>query len=467
MAAEVREEIEWSLRTLQERQGGAILHRDYYRGKQRQMIRPERLRTVFGHLFHNFNVNLCRPVVDALADRLQVAGFSSENEEHERAAEELWSRNHLDLRSGYVHQEAIASGDAYLIVWPGPDDEVRIYPHSGKDVAVRYDENDPGRMLYAAKLWVEEPIGGRGSGRVRLTLYLPDRIERYYAQGRRGYFPTAKQFRPFEEDGPAVIPNPHGQVPVFHFANNADVGEFGRSELESAIPIQDALNYKYFSLLVGIEFHALPQRYVVNVEDPRQTDEVTGEPKAIPTGMGRLLAFTGLPRQEGDAGEHAPQIGQFPPADLSGLRETVELAAMKMSAVTATPVHFFLPSLGQAATPASGEAQKTADLRLAAKVRDRQISFGLTWAKAMEFALRLSGYGEDVSLSTEWHETGPRSERETWEVAQLKIKAGVPPRQVLLEAGYPPDLVDRWEEETENAIPPQRDITDVLDDLGL
>jgi hypothetical protein len=68
----------------------------------------------------------------------------------------------------------------------------------------------------------------------------------------------------FRQDGPAfghVVPNPYGVVPVFHFANNADLGMTGRSELEAAMPVQDGLNKSVLDMLVAMEFSAYRQRW--------------------------------------------------------------------------------------------------------------------------------------------------------------------------------------------------------------
>ena len=66
-------------------------------------------------------------------------------------------------------------------------------------------------------------------------------------------------------------------MPVFHFANNADVGCHGLSELAAAIPIQDGLNKSILDMLVAMEFSAFRQRWVAGIEVDNDPD--TGEAK--------------------------------------------------------------------------------------------------------------------------------------------------------------------------------------------
>ena len=66
-------------------------------------------------------------------------------------------------------------------------------------------------------------------------------------------------------------------MPVFHFANNADLAEFGRSELEPAMPVQDGLNKSVLDMLVAMEFAAYRQRWAAGIE---MTIDADGNPAA-------------------------------------------------------------------------------------------------------------------------------------------------------------------------------------------
>jgi ABC-type transport system substrate-binding protein len=103
-----------------------------------------------------------------------------------------------------------------------------------------------------------------------------------------------------------------------------------------------------------------------------------------------------------------------------------------MASVTGTPLHYFLQT---SRGFASGESLKQNETRFLAKVRDRQISFGQTWAELMSFALRLAGR-DGVELVTDWEDPSPTTEKDILENLLLKKQLGISTEQALKEAGY-------------------------------
>src|SRR5687767_4956981 len=69
-------DITWGLGELAARTQQWRLYLDYYNGLHRLAFATEKWRTQFGTLFKAFADNLCPAVVDAKADRLQIAGFT-------------------------------------------------------------------------------------------------------------------------------------------------------------------------------------------------------------------------------------------------------------------------------------------------------------------------------------------------------------------------------------------------------
>ena len=578
-------DVAWALGEISKRGKTAQAHRAYYDGDQRRMIEDDRLRSIFANLFDDFRLNLCKPVVDALVDRLQVNSFSSPEAEAEkkrrvaerrraelerkrqeaalrmaalaggsatappqeerpagedgegagpaenpeprtpdrtpnrvatmlaarsaasrevpprpeagqeeegeiddagREAEEIWERNRMRRRSGQVHLEAGAAGNSFVLVWPDETDFPIFYPQGAHEIAVQYDKEKPGRIVKAAKAWREaiQTESGKKEPGVRVNLYYPDRIEKYAARKPNDGWPEAKDFAAYasDENEPWPVHNPYGVVPIFHFANNADMGEYGVSELKDAIPVQDMANYLVFSLLVAVEFASLPQKYLIDVAAPKNQN---GEEIALfKAGGENIWAFAGTGDDEGKG----PQIGQLDGADLAALTRVMDLADRKMAQVTGTPIHYFQAQHAGPSTPVSGESEKVADTKLQNKVADRQIAFGDTWAAAMQLAIRMKRgpetSAEDISLDTNWKDTRPRNEKEGWEIAAMKRKAGVPQRQLLIELGYSEEQVDEFETMNMDAfyaaqsapgpgafspggVPGGTDINDLLDQLGV
>jgi len=429
----------------------------YYRGQHDLAFATEKFENAFGSLFREFAMNLCPAVCDAIRDKLRITGFgvrsptvregiSSARTEalpNGRATdtneiEVIWNRNRMQLRAGEVHREALVSGDAYAIVWPDEDGRAAIYPNRAASVSVIYDEDRPGRITRAAKFW------RTADKHTRLNLFYPDRIERYItAKPSEGTLPEAREFVPFGVSSPTVregssrgddaladaratdtavhiIANPYGIVPVFHFANNADLGAFGRSELESAIPVQDGLNKSVLDMLVAMEYSAYRQRWAAGIEIEYDND-------------GNVIApfKAGVDHVWITANQNA-KFGDFDTANLDQFLKVKDSFRIDMASVTGTPMYYLLPHTR--GFP-SGEAMQRAESRFIAKVRDRQSAFGQTWSDIMQFAARIDGLGE-TQIETRWEDPSQTTERERLETILLKRRIGLSPEQALAEAGY-------------------------------
>ena len=292
-------DIEQAIETFRCRAAKYAKNERYYRGDHDLAFATEKFANAFGSLFREFALNLCPAVCDAVKDKLRITGFSADNvgrpaarqdalgpdaaQRYLQGAETLariWNMNQMDFRAGEVHKEALRAGDAYVIVWPGAEGQAVMYPNRASSCIAFYDDETPGEVTWAAKYWRTH------DKRIRLNLFYPDRIERYVSKDQtETLLYDAKdlialsssdvgeqQVMPFE---PGTIPNPYGVVPVFHFANNSEIGTPGVSELAAAIPIQDGLNKSVLDMLVAMEYSAYRQRWVTGIE--LETDEATGE----------------------------------------------------------------------------------------------------------------------------------------------------------------------------------------------
>ncbi len=429
------DEITQALTNFRKRAESYRLYHDYYCGRHRLAFATEKFRNAFGTLFRSFADNLCPVVVDTIADRLKVVGFGVEEgaEVTAETAWSVWQVNRMDRRAGELHLEVLRSGDAYLVVWPDAVGRPIFYVNVGAVMTVNYDPEQPGLVQWAAKLWRLD------DGKLRLNLYFPDRIEKYVTRAKADSVPEKDSaFVPYEvEDEPWPLPNPWEQVPVFHFANNAGVGDMGVSELANVIPLQDALNKAVADMLVAMEYVALPQRWATGLEV--DIDEVTGKPRVPFTpGVERVWAV----------GDPEVRFGQFDPANLQQFLAVQDGFRLEIARVSGIPVHYLMPERGD--WP-SGEALKQAEARLTAKLSDRQVAFGNVYEDALSLALRMVGQGGEARLSTLWQDPSPRSDREMAEVALIKQQIGVSREQILSELGYSPEQIERMTQERESA----------------
>lgn len=387
----------------------------YYEGNHDVRFSGEKFRRAFEGIFREISDNLCPAVVDTLADRLQPVGVSHENKEVSKRVWDIWERNRMDERAGFIHQEAVKQGDAYAIVWP-EGNEARIHPNLAIQTTVHYSEDDGDNIDWAAKVWQLE------SDHYRLNMYYADRIEKWITTSpMKDRLPDkASSFREHE----APVQNTFNRVPVFHFANNRGIVPWGRSELKQIIPLQDALNKSFMDLIVAGEFQALPQRWATGLEIP--TDPLTGK-KVNPFEPGGLWATA----------TDTVKFGQFEPANLTQILSTQNDLRLEIARVSGTPPHYLMLNSGQFP---SGEALRVAEVRLIRKVEDRQKSFGNVWEDILTFCSTIEGISSE-GISVEWEDAAPVSEKEQAETAILKQEAGISQRQALREMGYDDDEI--------------------------
>lgn len=389
----------------------------YYDGEHNLVFATEKFKNAFGELFHEFAMNMCTAVCDAVKEKLIVTEFRTEKggENSAQAAWDLWQANRMEIRSGEVHREAVRCGDAYAIVWPDETGRVTIYPQRAMNCTVRYDDEKPGKIVWSAKYWKT------ADNRLRMNMYYPDRIERYQSKkGSKDVSPSLDTAGFEQMEDPQ--PNPYGIVPFFHFANNGDIGSFGTSELRAAIPIQDALNKSVLDMMVAMEFAAYRQRWATGIEI-----EFDDDGKPIPpykAGIERLWISE----------SETAKFGDFESSDLEKFLAVKDGFRSDLACVSGTPLYYFMQT--GASFPQSGESLKKAETRFINKVKDRMASFGAVWADVMAFALLVENVGRDIKLFTEWEDPAPLSEREDLENILLKKDLGIDTETALMEAGY-------------------------------
>lgn len=432
MAVTGNADLAWALAEFRNaRRRGYQLACNYYDGDHRVTYDNKRFRSVFSGLFDTVRANVCQVVVDSLTDRLEVTGFELGAPALNKRAQDLWDTNLMDLVANETHREAFKTGDAYVIVQPGENNEPTFWFNPAEQVAVAYSDTEPGVIVMAAKLWHADR-----ENVWRLNLYYPDRIEKYVADAKRagnGAVPLtddrASYWVPYTGDSLApdgVVAWDYGQVPVFHFPNRS-LYRYGYSELAEVIPLQDAINKEIGDLLIASEFGAFKQRWITGVD----TEELESERGAkLLAGIDRILAIT----------SSEAKLGEFSASDLQQYLGTIDHFMRQAARVSGIPLHFIYETSGDFP---SGNALKTAEARFVKKLQDRQTAFGTVWARIVRFGLRLQGETvDDVEVS--WLDTAPLSAKEQLEVLLMKRVLGVPDEQLFQEAGYTEQQAADW-----------------------
>jgi len=447
-------------------QDNVSLYREYYDGDHNVKL-SERQEEYIQGVDGRFCLNMCPVVVNSMTDRLVVSGFSvsappstqgdeaarPEGEEPETAwaetINEWWTDNRGDGLQRKIHKAAARDGNSYAIVsWDEEKGRPRFEwqprfvayggnPNNGRGVKVHY-EPDGVTILCASKRWVEVDRVTLNQVR-RLNLYFADRIEKYYADTRSGDAGYEGNWQEWMDEGDAAWPLPwrdaKGQplgVPIAHF-KNADAGYAeGDSELVSVIPLQDVLNKILVDMTADADYSAF-----------------------------RILTQSGGKRPDGNAFPgmimHNPDKEvKFGVIDGSGSDQfitAIDAVVKYIADVTRTPQYMFF----QTGQMPSGEALKTAESGLMAKVQDRQVGYGNAYEDMMTIAVRLAntfGGGVDIPdgaiINTVWDETATVTLEDRRDKADFLLGAGFE-RESLRVYGYDDVEIERLETERQES----------------
>lgn len=454
-----------------------------------------------------FNPNLCSPVIDAVNDRLLITSVTASagpaaNEAASDSATNLLARiikeNELDIRYRSWTRKALRDGDAYLIVWPDQNIMPDTAPELTGDIDVDdvatplgvnitygdprfcrmfYDPENPRRKLFFAQMWTQ--AGADGKDRIRLNLFYQDRIEkwisnegtkrkrasdftRYLDPDRDGDndYPGSGD-DPDEDTAPASMwpmPNPYGEVPVFHLRTDVD---YGKPEHRNAWAEQDGLSETVEILMVTLNFSGYPQRWALQEADSLGNQSVREDPfaehspadwdhdyaeQALSTTTVNAGAISNETGSEWEANpgsmmllKNFKAVGQFQTADVNALLEPLKQFANLISTATSTPLWKFA---GLGTTMPSGEALKISEMPLVQKCFDRMALIGGAYEAAYEFALRILGVTARVTIS--WANPSTTDLKEVWDLVAQKISLGVPRDVALMQAGVPEAQAQEW-----------------------
>ena len=403
----------------------------YIDGKHPIAFATDKFRKTFGNTFDSFAYNRMGSVIDAHSDRLQITGLSANETSLAQMAQEQWDANRMDVRENESTNDALSYGDGFIIVEADATrpNTVHYWVNDPRTIRVHYSDTVPGELDLAAKRWVGE------DELPRLNIYFPDRVEKYVGRNKNSMVQNADAWEYLEDESFTFAVS--DTVPVFHLGNQARTNQYGKSEIQLLIPLQDAVNFVLMSSMVATEFSAFAQKVIMGVQP--ETDEEKQQFAQFEAGMDRILMLF----------DENSKIGEFSASDLSKYIELAEFWDTTVSRVSRVPIHY-LKSTGTG--NASGETFRMMEAPFTAKITDRQRSFGYVYSEVATYGQRLLGRNiEPGAIRVNWQDAAPHSEFEMWELAEIKQRAGMPFRAVLREAGYEPEqleaILEEWEME--------------------
>ncbi len=418
---------------------------DYYTGRDQGTQLTDRTKKYLqrqGSVL-KWRENFCEPLVDVYAERLQVTGFASNlpaQGDDPPALDEwldlVWQRNRMDAKQAVVHTAAIYKGDKFVLVdYDYLTGLPRVTCQRPETIKPHYGDEYEDLMEWASKTWTTQTVhprlNAKGRAVQRLNLYWPDRVEKWFRVTRDsqgGWEPWADLTDEGEEPWPVPWVRSDGSprgVPIFHFKHKSLGADFGRSELENVIPEQDELNKQIIDLNMVLDNHAAPQRWAVGVP---------ADNTSLKSAIGNVW----------HAASEDAKFGQLEPFDPRGVLDAIEGTISRMARRSRTPLHLLTGG-----DMPSGEALRTAEAGLVAKVLACQTPFGNVWEDVMRMCILLAEdegsappgvtITDDLVLETQWDDPLSRNEKEEAETAGLWHDLGVSKHTLLLKAGFDPD----------------------------
>jgi len=422
------------------------LYEEIYDGDRGAMLR-DRARAYLQQWGVPFCENFAEPVVDALAERLQVIGFQSSLAETNgdtdetsdpvgELAETWWQAERMDGLQTVVHTQCLIKGDEYVIVeWDTATGRPTITRQRTNQVRVFYSDEYPDTVEYASKLWnttAKSATNPNGRTVQRLNLYFPGRVEKWYrphtgTDGNGGW-------ERWQDPGDTAWPIPWVDeqggplgVAVIHFRNKPLGDGKGRSRVKPVIPFQEQLNKYVADLNDLVDNHALPQDWVTGITGDADLQRVPGD--------------------VWKANSADAKFGRLAASDAKSVLDPIESVLSRLARRSRVPMHVLTGG-----TPPSGEALKTSESGLVATAKAAQVEFGNSWEQAILLAVRLarvfgpddvkamlSTADEGLRMEAQWANPETRSDTDDLTVAEAKQRLGVSRFTLLGELGYDPE----------------------------
>jgi hypothetical protein len=365
----------------------------YYAGQQRLAFATQKFREAFARYYAPLANNWMKIVVEAPVSRLEIQGFRFDPDTSKNTWEldadadawKMWQANNFDAISRMVHVDACKLGISYLLAAPpDPNDRYSSAPvMTGEHPSQCYvfaDPSNPNKRLAALKRWADD-----WDNHAYATIWLGNTITQFRSerpiQNRSGMdeiiiysasgepIPSTLNQLTWTETSQGA--NAIGVVPMVALVNSPDLMDGGCSDLDSAIPIQDAVNKYCLDMQVSSEFHAYPQRWATGWERAVADDghELTAREVEL------QMAATRLVRAE----SHETAFGSFSAGDVNNYILPIELYIDHLAAQTQTPVYYLKGKLANL----SADAMHAADQGLVDRCKGKILTYSDPWEEFM------------------------------------------------------------------------------------
>lgn len=407
--------------------------------------------------------------VDVIVEKVELSSITSADAAAKVALETWLEKNDIDGESIDWILKARYFGDYYAVTDPvGLEDDgtaaiedIQTVGMSPLSTVVVYDKKSGREPLYGVHVW---GVTVNGQKKTKALVYYDDATVKVIADGE-----SASEGDDFDLDIPLDVDGRPGE-PIDAYIDH-DAGRpllhhlpiggrpYGVPLHRKAYGPQDAITKVSANNLVNVDALGLPSRWALldpNAEIDDDIDDDFGDdgPATLPADSdGRTDATTGR-RVRAMPGaieflRGVSETGTYAPSEADPFLANIEFYLRAMGVACGIPL-FELDPKGEVP---SGESRRRAEARANRTARRVQRQAAAFFSDMADTVLALVGRPAEVTVTFTPTETA--SDKDGLELVSLKVKAGVPLRQALLEAGYTDEQVDEWYPKNRPALSPE------------
>lgn len=472
---DLRRHLERALSLMEKMRPDYEKARDMYEGKSREIGGSNVARTIIEQ-GKETPISFAHIPVDVIADKIELSSVTTPGGPSKANLAAWFEANDLEDESQDWIKKAGYFGDYYVVTDPtGLDedgnftiDDVDSVGLSPLSTIVVYDKKTGRVALYGVHVW---DAGTSPKPETKAILYYDDAsVKLVSPTGGHDSKDFVFDVEADEDDEDAYLEHDGGHMLIAHLAIGGK--PYGVPLHRRAWAFQDAIAKISANNLVNVDAQGLPSRWALmdplaEVDDDLDSDFGTDGP-ATPAGTGDgMTKATKLGRVRAMPGAIAmlrgvKQVGTFDQGESSGFYSGLDWYVRGMAVACGIALFEFDMSGEQP----SGESRRRAEGRANRKAAAVKRQASAFFREIADTVLGLIGTPGDVTVT--WNPSETSTDKDGLELVSSKVKAGVPLRQALLEAGYTDTQVAEWYPEGRPAYSPETlsTIAEVLAKLG-
>jgi len=384
----------------------------YYTGQAAEVFASPQVKKALSRS-GSWTLNFSAIPVRAVAERLEILTVKSDTKRATKVLGQVYDRNKLHIELNNAITDTLVYGHSYLQV-AVTRGHIDVFANSPYNTHAVYRADNPRVMDYAVRLWEQD-------GEYRANLYTAEGIYRFSALT----LPT--QVMPQSFDLIDQAPNPYGQIPVFELRT----GKAAEPEHRAGWDAQQAIHKFVAAQMSSSEFYSFPARFALagTTEAADFTD--ADAPTALDAAPGMLTILQGF--------DSVTQLDSPKPDQYI---EPIDFYIRSLAMLTTTPLTYFQQYMK---SNVSGDATRATESAFYRKCRDRKAYIDAALHDLFSFVLSINNLSDSVII--EWAEIETIDNKAEWETRYKASQTGLPVEQILREAGYEDDQVNKWKAE--------------------